>query len=268
VVHLSLDNLTVLGSTPVEMLTIADALEIELISPIAMASARVKLDIVPMHRGTEHVIQFQDQLKVGRAKIHNMDGFTIHPEINWDRYWDTLALSAELGAKNIVTLQFDPDKSRGFDVFCRVCERAASCGLGVALEFMPLSQIPTIGAATEYLDRAAQPNTGLIIDFFHLLQSGGVPADVAAVAPDRIWGVQICDGPLAMSSEDYAFRAVNDRLLPGYGAFPIADLLRVIPEHACIGMEVPQLAARQAGVSALGRARAVLQATQRFLHLE
>ncbi len=259
---LSLDNLTVLGTTPVEMLAIAERLGFDAISPIALPSARVNLAIQPLHRGSTAARALGERLRDSPVHIHNMDGFTIHPDVDRTVYWDTIELSAELGAERIVTLLFDPEHERGFDTFCRLCERCASHGIGVGLEFMALSQVRDMAAADAYLHRADQPNAQILVDFFHLLQSGGTATDLTSIDPGRICSAQICDGAAGMTMEAYAYNAVNDRKLPGEGEMPIAQILAALPRGVMVGVEIPHRAMTEAGVSPYERARIALAATR------
>src|SRR3546814_2453633 len=70
------------------------------------------------------------------------------------------------------------------------------------------------------------------LDVLHLMRNG---ADIAAVAPNAglIGYVQVSDGPLELPDEIPAWHeAVKERLLPGDGAFPLAEILRPVAGHA------------------------------------
>ena len=56
--------------------------------------------------------------------------------------------------------------------------------------------------------------------------------------------------------------AGTERMLPGTGAFPVKEFLRMVPPGVPIGMEVPLRSLREGGVSALERTRRVLEATR------
>lgn len=49
-----------------------------------------------------------------------------------------------------------------------------------------------------------------------------------------------------------------DRLYPGEGDFPLAEVVAAIPSDVMVGLEVPILAGQQAGVPAKERARHAL----------
>jgi hypothetical protein len=59
--------------------------------------------------------------------------------------------------------------------------------------------------------------------------------------------------------------AVAERGIPGEGSFPLAAFLRCAPPGVTIEVEVPQTAARLAGVSALDRARRAVDATRALM---
>ena len=111
---------------------------------------------------------------------------------------------------------------------------------------------------------------GEVVAWLYVLDGyeGGLPTarylGQLADAADLITYVQLCDGPLITHQEGWV-EAVRERLLPGASEFPLADILRPISPQAVIEAEVPQTAARKAGVSALDRARLAVDAMRACL---
>jgi sugar phosphate isomerase/epimerase len=87
---------------------------------------------------------------------------------------------------------------------------------------------------------------------------------VAAVA-DLVDFVQLCDGPLAIAEDQRWREAVGERGLPGTGEFPLAALLAALRPGTIIDVEVPQSAARKAGIPALERAGRAVEASRAVL---
>jgi sugar phosphate isomerase/epimerase len=102
---------------------------------------------------------------------------------------------------------------------------------------------------------AGAATSGVIVDALHLQRTGGTPADVAATEPTLIAGVQLCDGPPTMEADGIVTEARCDRQFLGEGAFPLAQLLAVIPEALPIALEIPAERLRLRGESALERAQ-------------
>jgi hypothetical protein len=70
--------------------------------------------------------------------------------------------------------------------FAAVYEAAGERGLQACLEFMIFSSVKTIAGAERVLNRAGHPAGAVLVDALHLQRSGGTPADVSAVAPERL----------------------------------------------------------------------------------
>ena len=111
--------------------------------------------------------------------------------------------------------------------FAALCERAASHGLRVALEFMPWTGIPDAATAWEVVRQAGRPNGGVLIDTWHYFRGAADPAQLRAIPPERFFSVQINDGArdlVGSLREDTGLR----RRLPGEGDFDLAGLVRLL----------------------------------------
>lgn len=263
---LSLDHLTIVGATPDEMVSIAAELGYEAVGPLQFATPpEYGLFVSPLERSAPHTRDMIARMRDTGVFVNNMDGYPLLPDTDIDALREPLAFAAELGARRVVTLNFDPDSGRAFDRFCRLSEEARSVGLGVVLEFMPLSQIPSLNDAVSWIRRAQQPNAQILIDVLHLMKSGGSPADIASVDPALIAAAQLCDGPSSPTDEQYAYAAIHERQVPGEGELPLVAFLAALPEHATIGLEVPSKSLRDQGVPPKERARRCIAATRQLL---
>ena len=149
----------------------------------------------------------------------------------------------------------DPDQQRAADRFAALCEAAARFGLRVALEFMRFRQLRTIEAAAALVNAAGRSNAGVLVDALHLSRSGGSPTAVAALPPERIAYMQLCDAPAnAPRLEELAQEARNDRLPPGEGALWLDELFDALPDNVPISVEVP----RSIDIGRSAKERAVL----------
>lgn len=261
---ISLDHLTVLGVTPPEMVDIAAELGYDALGPIASAGSH-PLPVTPLRRGHPLTREMATRLKTTGVFVNNMDGFPLLPDSKPREMRELLEISAELGAKNAVTLIFDPETNRAFEHFCLLAEEARAVGLGVVLEFFPLSSVASLDAAVAWLVRTAQPNARILIDALHLNQSGGKPADIKRVDPALIASAQLCDGPLQPTMEQYGYNAMNERGIPGAGELPLVEFLAALPPGVSIGLEVPMKSLAEQGMPPKERARRCLEATRRLI---
>lgn len=217
-------------------------------------------DVVGNRRATDELRKVLDDSGIALA---NISTYRFVPETNPGDYKAVLDAAAALGAGVMVANCFTPDEGLATDNLAAVCELAGRFGIRVGLEFIPVSNVPTLERAAAIMSATRSPAAGLVIDALHLARSGGSPADVAAVDPALILAVQLCDAPLAAPPDLYAEMRAG-RLYPGEGELPLAALLEAVPSAGVeIEVEVPHL--RVQGLSGVERARRAHKATTTFL---
>jgi sugar phosphate isomerase/epimerase len=262
---ISLDHLTVLGVSPSQFVDIAAELGYDAIGPIATVTPGFPLPIVPLRHGDAQTLAMAARLAATGVRVNNVDGFPLMADSRVESMQHWLDVAAELGARNVVTLLFDPDPGRGLDNFCKLAESARDAGLGLMLEFFCASSIPSLGAAVDFLRRAGQPSARVLIDALHLNQSGGTPDDVRNTDATFIGSAQICDGLLQVSAEQYLYNALNERQIPGTGELPLVEFLAALPPGVPVGVEVPLKSLVDQGVTHHERARRCLEATRSLI---
>ena len=235
------------------------------ISPFIGIGGSGGLPAVPLRAGDPDTVAMARALSATGVVINNADGFALYDDVPMEELRRGVALMSEMGAGAIVTLQFDSDEARGFDRFCQLRDWATEAGLTLLLEFTPLSRIAGLGDAIAYHARAGGANIALLVDLLHLHRSGGTPADLAAIDPALIQGAQLCDGPLHATPEEYAERALCERMIPGEGGPPVRDFLAALPPDLIFGIEVPLRTLEQAGEGHLARAQRLMAATRALL---
>ncbi len=180
-----------------------------------------------------------------------------------------LESAAALGARHVLVINLDADEDRTAERFAEICEEAQPFGVRLVLEFMVFTATKDVQQADRIVERAAHPAGGVLVDSLHLHRSGGSPADVAQLAaanPGRYPYGQLCDAPLAAPEGGrralYA-EAVDNRLAPGDGQLPLAELIAALPDRAPLSIETP--VAATAHLSAGERARHVMAATRHLI---
>jgi sugar phosphate isomerase/epimerase len=176
-----------------------------------------------------------------------------------------LGAMAELGIRRVNTLSLDPDLRRSFDKFGELTEMAAADGMETTVEFTPgltVADLPTAIAAVRHVGRA---DFRLLIDTMHFIRSGSRPEDLAAIDPDTIGYVQICDAPLVPKIANYFEEAKYERMVPGTGELPLFDILAAVPRDRIIGIEVPLRSQADAGIGPFDRLRPCVVAARDLL---
>lgn len=158
---------------------------------------------------------------------------------------------------NLVHFAGDPATSRQalIDGLGGAAERAAAEGLRIVVEFLPGTGIPSLGVAAELIKATGADNLKITLDPRHLARSDGQPSDVVAVV-DLV-------GLLQMNDLCAATRDDPNRLLPGDGDLPLAEILRPVRDaHPTlpVGIEVFNAALdRMAPIDAAAAAAASLR---------
>jgi sugar phosphate isomerase/epimerase len=114
--------------------------------------------------------------------------------------------------------------------FAALCDRAATRGLQVALEFLPWTTIPDAATAWEVVRLADRPNGGVIVDSWHHFRGARDEAQLLAIPPERMVALQLDDAdaePAGTLLEDTLHR----RRLPGEGTFPLVDFVGLLEDH-------------------------------------
>jgi sugar phosphate isomerase/epimerase len=194
------------------------------------------------------------------------EGFVVQPGLDVrEAYAADLDVMRELGAKRINTVTFDPDLPRSFDQFALVAEMAAARGIETVAEFapcFPIGDLPTALAAIRHVGRK---DFRLLVDTMHFGRTGGRPAELAALDPDIIGYVQLCDAPLEPTYPDYMDEALYERMVPGTGEMGVFDFVAAMPRHLVLGLEVPLRSEVEAGIGTEQRLRRCVDTTRQFL---
>lgn len=121
--------------------------------------------------------------------------------------------------------------------FGALCDRAADHGIDVALEWVPqMTDIESAADALELVERVDRPNAGFCVDSWHLTRSTNDPADILSLPGDRVFCIQLNDGPIRPDEPDYYTDTLANRVPPGSGEF---DLVQIVRNLDAIGVSCP-----------------------------
>jgi sugar phosphate isomerase/epimerase len=173
--------------------------------------------------------------------------------------------AAVLGSDTIVAVHLTGGRvehAAAVDGFGTLCDDAAAHGLRVALEFMPFSGIPDLASGWSIVREADRPNGGLVLDVAHFVRSGRGDDLLASIPPERVYSVQLADGP-AESPGDLVDEAMYHRRPPGEGDFGVAALLATLAARGVRARVGPELYQRSWGDSTAAEVAAALMAATR-----
>lgn len=179
-----------------------------------------------------------------------------------------LETAAAMGARHILATADDPENARLIERATRLCERAATHGLTVDLEFVPWMSVPDGGAALRLLRGVGHSAFGIAVDALHVDRSRTSLADLAAIPAERLRYLQLCDAPAKRPDgrEGLLHEATKERLFPGEGAVDLVGILRTMPRGIPIALEIPTATLARSMPAAERLARAVA-ATRHVLAL-
>jgi sugar phosphate isomerase/epimerase len=243
--QISLAHLTVLDTTPPELVTVAAAAGFRNIGIRLTATPSVG---VPAY--TDEMLRGGPLLRetlrlLGDTGVSVLD--TEFLRFEFDQPIGVpegfLEVSARLGAKNVLVMSAEPEEARTLERLCELCDRAAAYGLQVCLEFAIYTGVPTLAHAADVVARSKRSNASVLIDALHFSRSGGLPAHVASVDPSLFRYAQICDaGPDMPGPGDTPAlirEARTGRLLPGEGVLPLVELVAALPDTLPLAIEAP-----------------------------
>jgi len=188
------------------------------------------------------------------------------PDPDHDRI---VEIGAELGARNILCVSSDPDRSATRDKLGRLIELGHRNGISVNLEFGLFTEVKTINAASSLLEELALPAGGLLIDALHWQRSGGTLDEIAALPARWLRYAQFCDapaeGPAPGDAAAILDEAVDGRLFLGEGGLDLRGLSAVLPAGLPLAIELRSRALREGWPDLVERARVVLERSRRYL---
>lgn len=253
--YLRIEQMTVFDVDPAEVITIAAELDVPYVSLWTVPGMS---DARPVT--TENKQAVMKQLRHTGVRVDTIEVFPLTPEPQ--KYQAAIELSAELGARSIVTINMEPEEGRAAEQYVALCEMAGKYGVNVSLEPIWMGVTRTVAQAEKIVRQSGVTNGRITVDLLHIMRTNSELTDVSALDYGLIGSAQICDGPAQIDPEYSIEEAAHERMVPGEGVFPLVDFLLVIPDDVVVGIEVPLRSRRESGMSALERSRLVVNATR------
>jgi sugar phosphate isomerase/epimerase len=236
---LSLDHLTIIEASPLELVEAAaaggfDAVGLRIVTPLAAATV---VDVIGQP-------QLQRELKALMAatgvSVGLIESIWLSPDADPAKLEPALATGAALGARRALVAGNDPDERRLSDNLARLALTAKNYGLEIAFEFMPFTQVRSFEQALRITRQVAQPNLRLLIDALHVSRSGQDMQALGKLDSSVVSYVHLCDAPAKLPPpEALRDEARLGRLYPGDGELALDSFLDSMPDDAPIGLEAP-----------------------------
>ncbi len=245
-VTLSLDSLTLTNTSPTEMIRSAAAAGFDFVSLFVQSPP-----LYPASLPTPAMVSECNALMADTGvRVWSLEAFDLSSHEALESYRPALELGARLGGKAAVVFHLsNPDRDHAADLLATFAEIAGEYDLAVNVEPIAMGHTATLQQARDLI-RASGVDAGILYDVWHLVRSGGGVEQLRAIEPELIRYVQVNDGPATVSEEEMTAESLCERLYPGEGEFPLAELLREAPRDVPWGIEAPSLRRASAGVTA------------------
>jgi len=264
---LGIEFISVFGLPPVDFVHLAADLGCRYIST-ALAGRPLKslkslgyqeFSLKDDARLRQHLLTAMDDRGVS---ISLGEGMVIVPDADVSGLAPDLDVMAELRVAQINTLSFDRDRNRTFDQLATLTEMAAERGMGTTIELAPgmtIGDPATVLAAIEHVGR---PDLRLTVDTMHWARSGYGAVELYKLGPEKIGYVQLSDTTLKARAKSYLQEAMYERMIPGDGELPLAEMLAAAPGDVVIGLEIPMRGLAESGVGPMDRLRPCVAAAR------
>jgi sugar phosphate isomerase/epimerase len=255
--QLSLAHLSVLDTTPPELVSVASAAGFRTIGIRLTAPPSVGVPPYDILSDGPLLRETLARLKDTGITVLDTEFLRFEPDRPVGIPEGFLEISARLGARHVLVMSAEPDEARTLERFGDLCDRAAPYGLRVGLEFAVYTGVRTLAHAVQMVGRSQRSNASVLVDALHFSRSGGLPAHLAGVDPSLFPYAQICDASADMpgpaDSPGLIREARTGRLLPGEGVLPLRELVAALPSDLPLAIEAPVRAI--ADLPAVERAR-------------
>jgi sugar phosphate isomerase/epimerase len=260
---LSLDHLTVINATPLQLIDAAAAggfqhVGLRIVQPLAaqpvvdvIGDAALRRDLKAAASATGVSIRLIESIWLAAES----DPLALEP---------ALAAGTELGARFVLVAGNDPERARLTGNLGALASLAEKYGLEIAFEFMPFTQVRNYEDAVAIKREVGRDNLRLLVDALHLSRSRRDFHKLEPFDPSIVSYVHLCDarGPIP-AADKLRDEARLGRYDLGEGDLPLGDFLAAMPADACLGVEIP--CARDAGLPPIERGRIAGRAARDWL---
>lgn len=191
--------------------------------------------------------------------VLDIEVLSIRPQTARADWAGVLEIGEALGAQYLNVVCDEPDLARFADLVGQLTEDADAHGLAPVLEPVAYRPLDDFDRAVEI---ARDAGCLVELDLLHFIRTGA-SIDTVRRSPDLFPIVQLCDAPARIEGHGDTLRelaaAAGDtdsefaldiaesrglRLLPGRGAAPLQEILRILGPETHLSVEVPNITLR------------------------
>ncbi|WP_370182948.1 sugar phosphate isomerase/epimerase family protein [Rhodococcus wratislaviensis] len=244
---LGLAALTVLDTAPLQQVDLAEKHGFDTIG-IRLLPAAPGTTAYPLHEDEGALDALIRRLDDSPIEVFDLEIIRLGADFDPKSYVPLLEAGARLGAKAVLVGGDDRDRSRLTDSYARLAELCAQYGIVAGLEFMPWTAVPDAATAVEIVSQADGPARSVLVDGLHVGRSSTTLDDLAAIPRDWLHYAQMCDGSVPAPADDAELirQAREERLVPGSGGIPLADIWSTLPAGLPVSIELPNEPLRRA----------------------
>jgi len=267
--RLGIEMLTLMGMGPVDHIRLAGEL-----GCVSISTGLMKLPLARFGHGhldtlypdwslaDDAALRRETRTALAESGVHIGlgEGFRVAPGLDVADFAPQLDIFAELGTRRINAIGLEPDWQRSIDQLGRLADMVGERGMRFLIEFAPPHAIDCAARALAVADALGHDRCGMMLDAMHFFRSGGRMEDMAGLP---VIYAQMCDAPrIAPAGVSYLDEAMFARMVPGEGELPLREWLAALPADCEIGLEVPQIAALEAGTTPAEHAARVVSAAR------
>jgi sugar phosphate isomerase/epimerase len=112
--------------------------------------------------------------------------------------------------------------------FGALCDRAAEHGLLVGIEWLPFTNITTAADAQAIVEGSGRTNAGYCADIWHHRRGTNDDAMLRRLDRERIFAIQMNDGPMQPNLDGYKEDCMRFRVPPGEGELDAVGFVRLL----------------------------------------
>jgi len=267
----SMAHLGCLNWKPQEMIYNAKAIGYDYVSirPIVMG---IKGEVDYDFRKHPEIFRLTKQaLEDTGMAIHDIELAKIDDQVDVRTFESAFELSAELGAKAVISSIWTRDAVVAQEKFEQTCDLAARYGLFVGLEYVTWAAYWSLAMVKEVLLKANRPNAGLMLDTLHAYRSRTALQEILDCPAEWFRFAHVCGGPKALPElSDMETLIFNGREARYYltdedNGVPAADYIRAFRnEDTVLSLELPHWG-RVADWGTFEHQRRVLETTKTYM---
>jgi sugar phosphate isomerase/epimerase len=237
----SLSHLTVLGWTTPEMIYNAKLIGYDYVS-IRNIYMGLKGEINYDLSGKNRLYKLTKKaLADTEMKIHDIELAMIRDDRDVSSYEPAIEVAAELGATDVISSIWSPNKGYYIEQFAKLCDIAAQYKLYVNLEFVTWANVYDLKNAKEVVNTVNKSNAAFLIDTLHFYRSNVELSELDEIPESYLRIVHICDGPKEkpLNKEKLIYTGRDARLYVGEGAIDISAIIKRLPKDIILSIELP-----------------------------